>query len=54
MKMEVKSPPKPSLFLTKEADCVYNDLSEQLEQLICDFYFFFFWCVFFFHRVMNS
>uniref|UniRef100_A0A3P8UZG1 Rhotekin 2 n=1 Tax=Cynoglossus semilaevis TaxID=244447 RepID=A0A3P8UZG1_CYNSE len=27
MKMEVKSPPKPSLFLTKEADCVYNDLS---------------------------
>lgn len=28
MKIEVVSPRKPSLFLTKQADCVYNDLSE--------------------------
>ncbi|CAN9499628.1 unnamed protein product [Ophioblennius macclurei] len=27
MKIEVASPRKPSLFLTKQADCVYNDLS---------------------------
>lgn len=28
MKIEVASPRKPSLFLTKQADSVYNDLSE--------------------------
>lgn len=28
MKIEVVSPRKPSLFLTKQADSVYNDLSE--------------------------
>lgn len=28
MKIEVVSPRKPSLFLSKQADSVYNDLSE--------------------------
>lgn len=28
MKIEVVSPRKPSLFLSKEADCVYKELSE--------------------------
>ena len=28
MEMEVETPPKPALFLTKQADSVYNDLSE--------------------------